>query len=113
MIVVFVLLLAFSTLSSAYYYSYNRGYADDYDRFTYSSQRENRNGIKSTYYDRTTEEYWNGYQWVERTVYVRENRETPYYGYGYGYQPSYNNNYYRYPYYNNNNYRYGSYNPYW
>lgn len=119
----FVLLLALSALSSAYsnYHDndYDRDYRgyryggyspyEDYDRVDYHYSRDNGNMIKSTDYQRTTEKYWNGRSWVDRTVYVRETRETPY-GYGY-YQPSYRTNYrYGDNYYRSDfgNYRYGS-----
>lgn len=96
-------LIALASLSSAYYYGgyydpyYGRGDYDSYYSFTertsggyYGPRR-----TTTTEYDKVSEKYWDGYDWVDRTYYVREKRESPY-GYGgYGYYPGYHQrNYY-------------------
>jgi hypothetical protein len=120
--------------ASAYYYTYpaygGYGYDDQYDSYSYSSQRTTGNGpyvsTKSTNYNRVTENYWNGREWVKRTSYVSEKRESPQYSRGYGGYGNYYGGYNNYNRYNNynpwyqkywdndryNNYGYGNYNSY-
>ncbi|MBU0760392.1 MAG: hypothetical protein KJ600_02700 [Nanoarchaeota archaeon] len=101
------LLVAFSSFSSAAYYggyfNPNQGYGygnDYYDSYSSWSSRTSGYGgfvtTKTTNYDRVNEKYWDGHDFVERTTYVQEKRETPQYGgygsnYGYG---GYQGNYY-------------------
>ncbi|MBU0466687.1 MAG: hypothetical protein KJ718_05240 [Nanoarchaeota archaeon] len=110
------LLLALASLTSASYYVYNSGgYGNDYYD-SYSSYTSRTSGFgpfittKTTNYDRVKEKYWDGYDWVERTVYVKETRDSPDYydgyrggNYGYGYDPWYQK------YWDRPNYGYGGY----
>ncbi len=104
-----VALAVLSGLGSAYYsnggYYYGNNYGDSYDDYHSYTSRTSGYGpmrtTRTTNYDRTTEKYWNGREMVDRTVYVRESRESPQYsrqnyGYDYGY----------------GNYDYGRYNDY-
>jgi hypothetical protein len=103
-------LLLFSALGSAYSYyggvygSYGPYHNDDYDRTTYHVTRTSGNGpwvtTKDTFYDRTSEEYYDHGtgEWVDRTTYIRETREDPgyYRDYGRGYHSGgYGNTIYR------------------
>lgn len=114
-----VLALMLSGLTSAYYYNYYPSYSNgnNYDSFSYSSSRTSGSGsyltTRATNYDRTTQSYWDGHAWVDRTTSVRETREIPSYAprnynqpYGY-YGNYYGNNYNNYNGYNN----YNNYNP--
>lgn len=96
----------FASLSSAFYYG-----NDDYTRRTYYSTYENNGYIRTTNYDRTSESYWDGNEWVDRTTYVRETREGnaydsyyrrnyPYSSYGRNY-PWYQRHWNNRPYYSN------------
>lgn len=106
------LLLTFTSLSSAYYYYFN-SYAPSNDYYdSYSSHTSHTSGYgpfistKTTNYDKVKENYWNGHDWVERTTYVKETRETPNYFTGYGNYGGYGN-YYSFGY--TNMPRYGNY----
>lgn len=93
-----VFLIALAGFSSAAYYG---GYFDSYyghgDYDSYHSYTERTSGgfygprrTTSTSYDRVNEKYWDGYDWVDRTYYVREKRQSPSYGsWGYGSHPAY------------------------
>ncbi len=104
-----VLIVALSGLTSAYYYggyySYYP-YGDSYDSYSYHSSRTSGSGpfltTKTTDYGKTTEKYWDGRAWVDRTTYVRETRESPNYpsyGPSYGYDYGSNYGYYDQPWY--------------
>jgi hypothetical protein len=131
----FFTLLALNFASANYYtFPYYGGYGhDNFDSFSYHSERTTGNygylNTKTNDYNRVTESFWDGRDWVERTYYVSERRESPNYGYGgygyggygnfYGGYPNYygeyNNynsgygNYYKYPSYNKYNYNYPRY----
>jgi hypothetical protein len=90
LIVGFVLMLASSSLASAYYYG---GYNNDFDRRTYHSTWESNGQFRSTDYDKTTSSAWINGQYVSTTSYVKTTVDSP--RYGYGYSPYYYQNSYR------------------
>lgn len=91
------LLIALTSFSSAAYYGgyYSSNYgAGDYNAYhSFSTKTSGAyygpRTTTTTNYDRVNEKYWDGYDWVDRTVYVRETRESPQYYSGYYYAPSY------------------------
>jgi hypothetical protein len=138
----FSVMFALNFASAAYYqFPHYGNYGNDkFDSYSYHSERTTGNygylNTKTNDYNRVTESFWDGHDWVKRTSYVSERRESPNYGYGgyggYGknYYGAYNNyyggygnkyggynkynsgygNYYKYPNYNNyNNYNYPNY----
>lgn len=126
-IVSFLILVSSLSLSSAYpYYAYP--YDDGYNSYSYQSRYvSGYNGniqTTTTYFDRTSANYWDGRDYVKRTTYSYTTRESPnYYGYSNYYGdyppwytkyyrvPSYPRYYYQFSYYPN--YGYGYYNNYY